>query len=195
MTTRQPVMKEKPDGRLYARVTRRCVAILRHLRSGDSFELGKMADEIRKSKYLEFEIRRNGELIQTGSGRIADYLSYVHALGLIVRADRLYSLNFTKPRTDSHWAQSLSDAAREHLAKEIGIKPTDLPDKLEEIRTGLHKQRKVPTLSAVLASVGIEGARKEEFFRWSLHVYADGEACLFELRQFPHLARKPSEGG
>ena len=39
MPTKRPALGERPDGRLYSRITRRCVAILKHVRADRTFDL------------------------------------------------------------------------------------------------------------------------------------------------------------
>lgn len=190
MPTKQGAMGEKPDGRLYSRVSRRCVTLLKHIRSGQRFELGEIASEVREADYPEFMLLRAGRLVRMNTFRIRDYLSFLSALGLLKRSDKKYLLNITKRTTDAHWAQTLSDAAREYLAEQVQEKPSDLPQFLERIRKRLHSNHRVPTISAILGEAGVEGARSEELFRWSLYLYTDGDACPFDVRQYPHIIKK-----
>jgi hypothetical protein len=187
-------MEEKTDGRLYSRVTRRCVAILKHIRAAQRFQLGEIASEIQGAGYPEFLLRKGERFVQMSAGRIGDYLSYLGSLKFIERSGKQYSISLTKPTSDAHWAQSLSDAAREQLAKVLNKPPGRLPKTLENKRRKLHRKGRVPTISALLADVGIEGTRLGEMFRWSLYLYTDGDACPFEIRQYPHLVPKGSRG-
>jgi hypothetical protein len=138
MASKRPAMEPKADGKLYSRVTRRCVALLKHIRQGTSFTLGELAEDVRTEGYPEFQIWRDGKFVQMRSNRIRDYLSYLGALELITRSGREYSLVLKKPSSDAHWAQALSDAAREHLAKQVSKTPDTLPQFLENARTRLH---------------------------------------------------------
>jgi hypothetical protein len=109
-----------------------------------------------------------------------------------VEADKRFGLvaAFRKPSSDPEWAQYLSDVARKHLADILNIKAGDLPKRFETEIREMHGQEKVPTLSAVMGALGIEGTRREELFRWSLFLYTDGDACPIEIHRYPHIAPK-----
>lgn len=192
MATRRKVMGEKPDGRLYSRITRRCVVLLKHIKEGRKFDLIEVAREVQENNYAEFLIRRGSQFTQIKADRIRDYLSYLVELQILRLSGKQYSLDFTKPSpsTDEHWAQTLSDTARKHLAKTLDIKATELPNHLDKIRKELHQKNRVPTVSAVIGETELEGARKEEVFRWSLYLYTDGDASPLEIRQYAHFVSK-----
>jgi hypothetical protein len=186
-----PAMGERSDGRLYSRITRRCVVLLKHIRAGRTFDLVEIAREIPGEDYPEFRIRRGNQPVQIKSDRIRDYLSYLVDLGFIQSSGSQYTLrNFTKPSADGQWAQILADSGREHLSSMLGISPNNLPSHLESIRQRLHEEHRVPTIAAVLGETGIEGIRREEVFRWSLNLYTDGDATPLEIRQYSHIATK-----
>lgn len=188
--TKRPALGERPDGRLYSRITRRCVAILKHVRAGRTFDLITVAREVANEAYPEFLVTRDDELRPIGPERIRDYLSYLVDLDLIQGSGGQYRLNFVKPSRDPEWAQALSDTAREHLSPFLNVSTANVPDKLEAIRSKSHKLLRVPTIAAVVAETGIEGARRLEMFRWSLYLYTDGDACPLEIRQYPHIGSK-----
>jgi len=189
MMARREALGPRADGRLYSRVTRRSVALLKHLRLGRRFDLIEIAREVHEAAYPEFFRTAGREVVPVRPDRIRDYLSHLHALGLIVQADRQFALEarFSRPSTDAEWAQYLSDVARGHLAAMMEVSPGDLPKSLEGYRKKLHSKQRVPTVAAVLAEIGLEGTRNAELFRWSLFLYTDGEACPLEIRQYPHL--------
>lgn len=186
---KREALGSRADGRLYSRVTRRSVALLKHLRAGRRFDLIEIAREVHEANYPEFFRTAGREVVPVRAERIRDYLSHLHALGLVVQTDRQYTLDakFTRPSTDAEWAQYLSDIARGHLASMVEVGPADLPKTLEGYRKKLHAKLRVPTVAAVLAEIGLEGTRNAELFRWSLFLYTDGEACPLEIRQYPHL--------
>jgi hypothetical protein len=190
MPLKREGLGERPDGRLYSRITRRCVVLLRHIKVGRKFELIEVAREINEESYPEFQTFRGGQFVQIRPERIRDYLTYLADLKLIELAEKRYTLKFAKPSSDGHWAQALSDVAREHLAGLFGTSVSKLPEHLENLRRKLHQKQKVPTVTAILGEAGVEGARSEEVFRWSLYLYTDGDASPFDLRQYPHLVKK-----
>lgn len=190
MATKRVALGERPDGRLYSRITRRCVALLKHIRGGRRFDLIEVAREAQAEGYPEFLIRRGPRMSQMSAERIRDYLSYIVELQMIQTSEGQYALNVTKPSTDEHWAQTLSDNAREHLSKMLEVPVAQLPRHLEQMRQKLHKNLRVPTMAAIVAETGIEGTRREETFRWSLYLYTDGDATPIEIRRYPHLVPK-----
>lgn len=190
MPPKREAMGARPDGRLYSRIMRRCVALIQHTKRARNFDLIEIAREVQKKEYPEFQTRRGNQFVQVKADRIRAYLSYLVDLRIIQPSESQYSLNFAKPSKDSVWAQSLSDIAKEHLSKLLDKEPLELERHLETIRTQFHEEGKVPTIAAIVAEAGLDGTRQEEVFRWSLYLYADGDACPYELRQYPHLMRK-----
>lgn len=140
-------------------------------------------------------MRRDDRLAQISAARIRDYLSYLVELDLLRASEGKYLLNFSKPSTDQHWAQALSDSARQHLSGALDVPVAQLPRYLDKIRQDILKAMRVPTVAAIVSESGVEGTRREETFRWSLYVYADGDAAPLEIRQSPHLVPKTKEKG
>jgi len=190
MPTKQEGLQERSDGRLYSRILRRCVALLKHINPSRKFDLIEMAREVQEQGYPEFHTRRENQLTQIRADRIRDYLSYLVDLQVIQASEKQYCLNFKKPATDGHWAQVLSDIAREHLARILVIPIATLQTHLEGICKKLHAEHRVPTVASLIAEVEVESARREEVFRWSLYLFADGDACPFEIRKYPHIVLK-----
>jgi len=190
MAKTEEAMGKKPDGRLYSRIMRRCVVLLKHIRVGRQFDLTEVAEEVHDAEYPEFSTRRELKSAQIKPERVRDYLSYLVDLEVLHSAGKQHTLNFKKPSTDEHWAQALSDIARVHLSKMLGTQTGKLPSRLEDIRKGLHEKGRVPTVAAVIREGGIESNRREEEFRWSLYLYTDGDASPVEIRQYPHLIPK-----
>jgi hypothetical protein len=165
---KREALAAKPDGRLYSRATRRCVAILKNLNSKQRFELMDLARELSELALPEFLRKEGNAWVPISADRIRDYVGHLHALGLIVGDEREFGLSasFTKPSTDAEWAQSLSDIALEHLASMVKTKPGDFRDRLEKEIRRLFRDQRVPTLSIVISELGIEGTHQEELFRW-----------------------------
>lgn len=181
-------LDEKEDGRLYSLVTRKCVAILKHIRAGRRFVLSEIAAEIFDKNYPEFMRYQGGSLVRVSARRIRDYVSFLVDLKLIVSTDDdRYTVSLTKPSKDAQWAQLLSDHARELMAGSRAITPREFTELLDRTRRKLLRGYKVPTVTAVVDAMGVVGPTAQEEFRWSLYLYADGDASPFEVRRFPHL--------
>src|SRR5215208_1179718 len=163
---------ERPDGRPYPRITRRCVVLLEHITTGRTFNLVEMAREVREKDYPEFRIRRENQFVQIKAERIRDYLSYLKELNFIQASGNHYTLqSFEAPSSDESWVQTLADTAQISLAEKLlgdgsPNSVNKLPDHLEGIRKNLHEDYRVPTVAAVIRKTGVTGTRDEEVLRW-----------------------------
>lgn len=178
-------MELRPDGRKYSRILRRSVAIIKNLPKNTVLSIVEMAEKIHEKKLPEFYLERFGR--QMSEGRMRDYIRYLREIKVIQAKDNKYFVSFQNRTGDKQWAQALSDLALPHLAEVVGKTPDALPKYLEKQRNSLLKARRVPTVNAIVASLGIEGGREAEVFKWSLEVYTDGEACPFDIRRHPVL--------
>lgn len=191
MAKQAPALAERGDGRLYARVTRRCVAILKHIPQNRTFSLTHMAESIYKAELPDFYYLSQEGPKQLSPDRILTYLSFLVRLGGLTKTGATYTGNLPKQATDGQWVQSLADLGRELLADFMACPPADIPDRLERIRARLHRRLTVPRVSSVVIEAGIvPGTRTEEQFRWALYLYTDGPATELDIRHYPHLSRE-----
>jgi hypothetical protein len=195
MSPQQPALGPRPDDdRLYSRVTRRSVAILKHISPQQSFTLTDMAKEIRDQGFPEFFVARDNIPTLISSERIRDYLNYLGQLDVLVNEDRKYHLNTARItrrlNTDAKWVERLSLVAREHLSTILPVEsPTEVPDFIQDFLNNRHGAKQIPTVASFVDAVETNNARGEEILRWSLYMYTDGAGCEFDIRQFPHLTR------
>jgi hypothetical protein len=188
-------MGPKPDGKKkYSRLTRRCVAILKHLPNTESFDLNSVAKDFPAMSYKEFLINIDKRRPLRPS-TIRAYLAFLEKLKLVQKEKdgAQYSLAISKPTTDSHWAQVLSDYAREYSASLVHSSAANLPDFLQEKILSLYKSAHPPTLGEIMKSLEFEGPKQEETFRWCLYLYLDGDAVQFELLRNPLLVPRAAE--
>jgi hypothetical protein len=178
-------MDLKPDGRKYSRITRRSVAIITHIEPGTDFTIGEIAHKIHDAKLPEFFLSRFNR--QMSISRTRAYVRYLVDLGVIAKHGNKYILNFRHRSSDGEWAQALSDRALLHLANILEITPNEAPDLLEEQLNKFHANNQLPIVGAIVTSLGIEGARSQEIFKWSLYLFTDGETCPLDIRQYPVL--------
>lgn len=178
-------MEPRADGRMYSRITRRTVAIIKQISPGRQFTIKEIADEVHSSKLPEFYLERFKR--QMSTSRTRDYVRYLRHLDLIKEQENKYVLQFAHRQTDQEWAQALSDAALLHLARILDKDPVQIPDLLTKYINKFFKQRRVTTVDAIVADIGIESESKQELFKWSLFMFTDGEKAAFDIRRFPIL--------
>jgi hypothetical protein len=156
---------------------------------GRNFDFIEVAREVGEKGHPEFLRTAGGEKVPISAGRIRDYVSHLHELGIILQVDRRYRLNedFAKPSIDAEWAQYLADMAQSHLGKLLDEEPAAVPAILEKQRKKLHAADRVPTVAAIMSGIGIDGSRTQEKFKWSLFLYMDGGLSPLEIHRYPHL--------
>jgi len=181
-------MDAKPDGRMYARITQRSVAIISHIQPKRIFSLSEIAEEIYNKKLPEFYLKRFNR--QMSISRTRAYVRFLHEIGAIESRDDKYELVFRHRDTDGEWAQALSDLALVHLSKLLNKPPQDVPEYLEAKIEDFYRNRSLPTLERLAMVLDIGGGRAEEVFKWSIYLYTDGEACPFDIRHYPVLLKK-----
>lgn len=183
-------MDPRPDGRAYARITQRSIAILRFLRKGRAYSLDAAAADLEGAKLLDLTIPHLKRSIS--AGRIRDYLRYLQALKVITNTGETTALAIEKPHRDHVWVQLLADKALPHLATMLGVEPGKVTQRLTEIAKGLHTVARVPTLREVLDAVPTSTTHDRELLRWSLYVYTDGALPDFVIRRYPVLYPAPN---
>jgi hypothetical protein len=183
---------EKPDGRKYSQVLRRCVTIVEYIDENRKFSFHDIAVEINKNKtFTEFFISRTEE--QMSVSRIQDYLRYLAILKVLEKnqdENNRYKLNFNKPSSDEDWVQIFSDLALEQLCLMLGKNPQELVEILKRSINELLEEKQIPTIDAILRRLNIDSGRTEEIFRWSLYIFLDSPICQFNLRRNPFLTIK-----
>lgn len=186
-------MEQRPDGRKYSRVARRSVAIISNTPADRGFTVYELADYTHSLELPEFYLKRFER--QMSAVRMRDYVEYLVDLGVMEQREGKWVRTFARRSSDGEWAQSLSDLALSHLAAMLHRSPGMTPGLLQDEIIKFFADHRVPTLSAVIRELGIQGGRAEEAFKWSLYLYADGEACPFEIRRYPTISRRAIEEG
>jgi hypothetical protein len=184
-------MDAKPDGRLYSRITRRSVAIIRHLRAGRVFTANEVATEIHGRTLPDFYIKRFNR--QMSIPRTRAYIRFLKDLGAIDDREGGYVRDFRHKDTDAEWAQALSELALRHLARLLNQPPEDTAAFLEARVASFFAQTKLPTLDALAADLGIPRGRAREVFKWTVYMYTDGPDCPFDIRAFPVVLKRSAE--
>ncbi|MHA1280558.1 MAG: hypothetical protein ACTSQ8_25655 [Candidatus Helarchaeota archaeon] len=178
-------MNEKDDGRLYSRIMRRSIVIINLLDLDQVYTLDEIAGRVHKEAPKEFYLERFKR--QMSISRTKDYVRYLFDLQVIDRKDDKYILNFQHRTNDDDWAQSLSDLAFPHLAKLLKITPPEVNQFLTRVRNQSHSEKKLPTLDKIIEQTDISSNREQEYFKWSLYIYADVDTCPFDIRRYPSL--------
>ena len=184
-------MELRPDGRMYSRITRRCVAIIGHTPADQGFTIYELADYVSELELPEFYIKRFER--QMSTRRMRDYVEYLADLQVMVQREGKYIRAFATRSSDGEWAQALSDMALAHLAGMLNRTTNTAPLFLEQEMNRLFRENRVPSVRVMLDELAIQGGRAEELFKWSLYVYADGERCPFDVRRYPVLYRRAAE--
>lgn len=184
-------MQLKPDGRMYSRITRRSVAIIKSLTLGKSTNLNDLVDEIILQNLPEFFLKRFNR--QISESRLRDYLRFLRDINVFHEVDNKYVLRFRHRNTDREWAQGLSDQGLLFLSKLLEKTPGETPEIIKNHLLNFHKSEVLPSLEGLSSQIGIVGGgRKEEIFKWAMYLYTDGEACPLDIRHFPVLVFKNS---
>ena len=186
-------MERRPDGRKYSRIARRSVAIISNTPANRGFTVYELADYVHSLELPEFYLKRFER--QMSAVRMRDYIEYLVDLGVMEQREGKWVRTFARRSSDGEWAQSLSDLALAHLAAVLNRPPGMTPVLLEDQINKLFADHRVPTLRVVIRELGVQGGRAEEVFKWSLHLYTDGEACPFEVRRYPTISRRATEEG
>ncbi|HUW08225.1 MAG TPA: hypothetical protein VM537_00770 [Anaerolineae bacterium] len=181
-------MDTKPDGRQYSRVTRRSIAIIKHLRTGRVFDVNEVAAEIEGRTLTDFYVKRFDR--QMSVPRTREYIRYLTDLGAIAEQEAGYTRNFGHRESDPEWAQAFSDLAQQHLAQQLGVEPQEVVSLLEERTLSFHARAQLPTLDALAASFGIRRGRALEAFKCPMYMYMDGATCPFDLRAYPVVLKR-----
>lgn len=193
-------MGPKPDGKKkYSRLTRRCVAILRHVPGTEPFDLNAVAKSFPSANYKEFLINPDDidKRRPLKPGTIRTYLAFLERLKLIEKTEdgtqHRWAVGVKRPASDAHWAQLLSDHAREHAASLVHKSAADFPDFLQQKIRELYRSAHPPTLEGIMKMLNFEGPKQEETFRWCLYLYLDGVAAQLELLRNPLLVPRVAE--
>lgn len=182
-------IRERPDGRMYSRVLRRAVSIVASIPSSKSMQLDEIVELLLKRKLPEFYLMRFKR--QISEARMRDYVRFVRDLGLMKEEAGGYSTrSLPHLKTAEEYAQVFSDLALEHLAKLIPTPPAQVPSALLKAADRLLESKRVPTIDSVAETLNIGSGRQRELFRWSLYIYADGEASKVEVYRYPIISRK-----
>ena len=181
-------MEEKEDGRMYSRIMRRCVAVINHLNQGETFSINDIASEIHDKKLPEFYLERFNR--QMSVMRTKDYIRYLVEIDVVSRDGDKYYLKFQHKTRDEEWAQELSDLALLHLAKALKKSPPEVVEYLEDLRNDFHSKSQLPTLDEIAEKSEISGNREQEYFRWSLYMFADVDTSPFDIRRYPVLVKQ-----
>ncbi len=182
-------IRERADGRMYSRILRRAVAIVRSVPSSKAFALSEIAELVIKRKLPDFHLTRFDRQISVD--RMRDYIRYVRDLGVILDEDTQYRVKeLPNYKTAQEYAQVFSDLALEHLSKLIQKPTPKIPSLLADSSDELLRSKRVPTINSIADNLKIESGRQRELFRWSLYLYADGETSNIEVHRYPIISRK-----
>jgi hypothetical protein len=181
-------MNPKNDGRLYSRVLRHGVYLCQYIGEGRNVSIREIAQELHDNNSPEFYIQRLGRTISVH--RIEDYLRYLAAIEALSRTGDRYSLAFPLKSTDREWAIKFSDLAWSYMASKKRISNQEFQKSLRETISDLSRKNSLPMLVDIIDAIKTEGSGNEEYLRWSLYLYTDGENCPFDIRHFPVLITK-----
>ena len=115
----------RPDGRKYAKVTRRSKAILECLPDVGPLAVSEAVEQIFKIRRQDFYLSRYDRTISPARLRV--YLRFLKQLGMVSIGESQIERTFRLPSSDDRWAQSLADRARNDLAIRLNRKPGEIP--------------------------------------------------------------------
>lgn len=176
-------MDERPDGRLYSRVTRRAQAILKSLDSGTPANLNEAVE--RAAANEEFFLKRYGRSMSLP--RVRDYFSYLEHIQTVSLAGGNVVRKFPQYVEDSQWAQALSDRARTALAKDINIKFGEIPKELGRLAAKIRAKGVPPTVPRLVQDLSDGRVRSAEFMRWDIYIWCDGPSATLQISRIPAL--------
>ena len=179
-------MEFRPDGRKYARITRKSAELIGLLRVGSTYNINEVVKKIEESKSKEFYLSHLKKYIS--SNRVRDYLKFLVKLEIMSESDGAFALIISpKPTTDSHKVQVLADKARIYLASLLGVSPADVPQELTTNAISILKKGELSTMDQISKSAGITSKKDEELFRWALYMLLDETGAALSIRHSPVL--------
>jgi hypothetical protein len=178
----------KPDGRMYCRTTRRCVAIISEIEQGREYSLNEITAMIEAKALPEFFLERFGK--QMSSQSIHDYVSYLVELEVLSPSRSGYILAFEHRQTDEDWAQALSDRALLHLARIVDKAPKQTIEYLQQLQNELLDERRLTRIESLITAAKVTDTRTRMLFRWSLYVFTDVDKCPFDIRRYPVVVNR-----
>ncbi|MCP1747537.1 MULTISPECIES: hypothetical protein [Bradyrhizobium] len=179
-------MEFRPDGRKYARITRKSAELITLLRRGNAYELDSIVALIESQKSEEFFLKNLAAYIS--SERVREYLRFLVALGVLSEADGAFTLGLNpKPTSDIHKIQLLADRARRFLATQLNVPPASVATDLQTRSGAILRKGELATLDKVAASASVSGNRAEEFFRWAVYMLLDDPGATLSLSRSPVL--------
>lgn len=182
-------MKYRPDGRKYARITRKSAEIIGLLRQSGKYTFEDVASIIKEQKAQEFYLKHLDKYISPS--RVRDYLRFLVKLGFLAETAGEFTLELKQnPSSDQHKIQLLADRARIFLAEQLSIQPSELIDRMQKIITSSLKKGQLPTLDVAATSFGLSGNRETEQFRWAIYLLLDEPNAIITLKYSPVLYKK-----
>jgi hypothetical protein len=175
------MMDQRPDGRKYAKVTRRSKAILECLPDAELLAVPDAIDRILERQKQEFFLPRYGRTISPGRLRV--YLRFLDQLGAVHIGEGQIQRTFRLPSSDGQWAQSLADHARKALGVLLKTDASNVPDLLVERAKGLLQAGKVPTVDQMISVLEDTENTATEFMRWNIYLVCDGARARIEIRR------------
>jgi hypothetical protein len=179
-------MDERPDGRKYARVTRRSRLLLESIPSGSGIAVSELTDAVVKRSPDEFFLERYERAVSPERLRV--YVRYLQHLDAVQIEERKVERTMTPlPRSDAQWAQQLADLARGALSELVGTTPANLPTKVADVAQALLASGSPPTIPELVRELGALAGQDEEYARWDVYLMCDAPASKFEIRRYPTL--------
>lgn len=179
-------MEFRPDGRKYARITRKSAELIGLLRIGKTYNLQEVADGIEESKSKEFYLKHLKKYISPN--RVRDYLRFLVKLEIMSETDGTFSIIISpKPRTVAHKVQLLADRSRVYLASLLSVNPAEVADALQSNAISILQRGELSTLDQISINAGVTTNRDEEMFRWALYMLLDETGAVLSIRHSPVL--------
>lgn len=179
-------MDERPDGRKYARPTRRCKIGLEVMDEDVWMSVDEMIDEMVRIAPQEFFLTRYGRPVSPS--RLRAYVRYLQHLGVVAIEERrvLRQLD-ALPTSDQNWAQVLADKARASLSRSLDTSPATLPERVGSQAQRMLDEGSPPTIPEIVHRLGVHEGQDKEYARWDLYLMCDAPASPFAVRRHPTL--------
>lgn len=186
----------KDETRYYSLITRRAKETILKIDPNGTFTIDEittiLCEENKDSEfYLKFLNR------QISKSRAASYVRFLINIGVFVRQDNKYKLDFLPRDTDEGWAQALSDQSVRYLQrivvapKEAEITTDRVPELLKRKIQELLVANELPTLDNIIDLFPhLETDRQKELFRWALYLYTDSKYCPLDIHRYPVLMKR-----
>lgn len=184
-------MDFRPDGRKYSRITRKAAQIIDLLRRGSTYQLDDVMSKIKEHELKDFFIEHLDKYVS--SSRVREYLRFLVTIEVLSESENLFSLKLTsKPTSNAHKAQILSDHARRFLATKLKKQLSEVIETLRKESDSILRKGELPTIERIATNYNILGNREEEHFRWAVYMLLDEEKSILSLSYSPVIIESQS---